>query len=121
MLPGTNPAAHFGHIISGYESQYYSYLWSLVYSCDMFQHFKEAGLMNPEIGMKYRKMVLAPGGSRDSIDLITEFLGRPPTIDAYLEMNQFTEKQLKKKIEQVPLYHNQKVLEKMKKAKDHKK
>ena len=20
MLPGTNPAAHFGHIISGYES-----------------------------------------------------------------------------------------------------
>ena len=44
------------------------------------------------MGMKYRKTILAPGGSRDSIELITEFLGREPNIDAYLEMNQFTEK-----------------------------
>lgn len=74
--------------------------------------------MNAEMGMKYRKIILAPGGSRDSIDLITEFLGREPTIDAYLEMNNFTEKQLKEKVEQVPLYHNQRFLDnKMKKGK----
>lgn len=33
---GTNPIGMFGHIFSGYTSSYYSYLWSKVYSCDLF-------------------------------------------------------------------------------------
>ena len=39
------------------------------------------------MGMKYRKIILAPGGSRDSIESLKEFLGREPSIDAFLEMN----------------------------------
>jgi Zn-dependent oligopeptidase len=62
--------------------------------------------MNPTIGMKYRKTILAPGGTRDSIDSLTEFLGREPNIDAYLEMRGFTESGLKESVESVPLYHN---------------
>ena len=58
------------------------------------------------MGMKYRKIILAPGGSRDSIESLKEFLGREPNIDAYLEMNNFTEEKLKMKIDPVPLYHN---------------
>lgn len=34
--------------------------------------------MNPQLGKKYRKLILAPGGSRDSMELIEEFLGRKP-------------------------------------------
>ena len=59
----TNFAGQFGHIYSGYESQYYGYLWSLVYSSDLFQQFEEHGLMNKELGAKYRKLILAPGGT----------------------------------------------------------
>ena len=75
----TNPAASFGHILGGYESQYYGYLWSLVYSCDLFSQFEEKGIMDVELGKKYRDIVLAPGGSRDGEDVIRDFLGREPS------------------------------------------
>lgn len=41
--------------------------------------------MNPEMGARYRNVVLAPGGTKDAIDVIEEFLGRKPNNDAYLD------------------------------------
>ena len=42
--------------------------------------------------MKYRKIILAPGGTRDSIESLKLFLGREPNNQAYLEMNGFVKK-----------------------------
>ena len=81
----TNAAASFGHIVGGYSAGYYGYLWSKVYSCDMFEKFKSEGLLNREIGMKYRKYILATGGTRDSMDALVDFLGRQPSSDAFLK------------------------------------
>ena len=86
---GTNPIGTFGHLISGYVSTYYSYLWSQVYSCDLFAEFERQGLMNKDLGMKYRKLILAPGGSRDSADSLKLFLGRAPNNTAFLKQNDF--------------------------------
>jgi Zn-dependent oligopeptidase len=89
---GTNPVASFDHIIGGYASTYYGYLWSKVYSSELFSEFEQKGLLNPEVGMKYRKVILSHGGSRDSIDSLREFLGREPNQDAFLYQSGFKER-----------------------------
>lgn len=38
-VPGVNPIGHLGHLLGGYVSTYYSYLWSQVYCDDLFAVF----------------------------------------------------------------------------------
>jgi len=82
--PGTNGAATFAHITGGYDAGYYGYLWSKVFSCDMFLKFKKDGIFNKETGQLYRKHILGTGGSRDSMDALTDFLGRAPSSEGFL-------------------------------------
>lgn len=85
MTPGTNFSAGFGHLAGGYDARYYGYMWSEVYSADMFSRFSRDGVLNIGTGGEYRTAILQPGGSRDAMDSITEFLGRKPTMEAFLK------------------------------------
>ena len=76
--------------MAGYVSTYYSYLWSEVYSADLFSVFQKEGIFNKDLGMRYRKTILAPGGSVDSIDSVRKFLGRDPNDKAFLANNGFS-------------------------------
>jgi thimet oligopeptidase len=87
MIPlpqNTNPAAGFGHLM-GYAASYYGYMWSEVYAQDMYSIFKKMGYANPEVGRRYRAIILERGDSQDPMELVKEFLGRAPNEAAFLE------------------------------------
>lgn len=79
---GTHFINGFGHL-DGYKAMYYTYTWSLSRAKDMFEKFREAGLMNKEVAKRYRDMVLSPGGTKDAAVLLEDFLGRPFSFEAY--------------------------------------
>ncbi len=81
----------FSHIFAGgYAAGYYSYKWAEVLSSDAYGAFEEAGVLNPEIGAKFRREVLAAGGSRPALESFVAFRGRKPQIDALLRHNGMT-------------------------------
>ena len=87
------PAFHrfphsFSHIFSGgYAAGYYSYKWAEVLSADAYSLFEEGGVLNPDVGARFRAEILAVGGSRGAMDSFSAFRGREPSIDALLRHN----------------------------------
>ncbi len=81
-VPGTMFQSSFTHLV-GYNGAYYGYLWSLVYAQDMYQRFEELGVTSPKAGEYYRSKILARGGSMDAMDMLRDYLGREPNMDAF--------------------------------------
>ncbi|MGZ8257041.1 MAG: M3 family metallopeptidase [Gallionella sp.] len=78
----------FSHIFSGgYAAGYYSYKWAEVLSADAYSLFEENGVLNPDVGARFRAEILAKGGSRGAMQSFTAFRGRAPNIDALLRHN----------------------------------
>jgi peptidyl-dipeptidase Dcp len=79
-------STYFRHIFGGgYSAGYYSYIWAEVVDADAFQAFKEAGLFDRKTADKFRKYILAAGGTDDPMVLYKKFRGREPEIEPLLE------------------------------------
>jgi oligopeptidase A len=75
----------FGHIVSGYISGYYTYKWSDHIQADLFSRFETEGVLNPKTGNDYRKLIMARGDEADPDQLVRDFMGRDPNINAMLK------------------------------------
>ena len=84
LMDGSQFHAAFGHL-SGYSAIYYTYRWSKVIADDMFTEFAKHGLRDRATAMRYRRLVLEPGGSTPAAQMVSDFLGRPISLDAYRE------------------------------------
>ncbi len=84
--PDTAFVAYFGHL-AGYDAGYYGYAWADAIAADMATVFEKApdGFLDKTVGMKLRKEIYAPGGSRDIDVSIHNFLGRDRSIQPYLK------------------------------------
>lgn len=78
-------ASSFAHIVSEYDVAYYGYMMSNTYAADMFVNKFKQDPLSPVTGAEYRKFILEPGAKYDGLDLLKNFLGRLPTVDAYVE------------------------------------
>ncbi|KAF3337265.1 putative thimet oligopeptidase [Carex littledalei] len=85
LLEDTNPASCFPRLAVGYESVCYSYIWSQVLAANIFASKFEDDLLNHHAGLQFRKKVLAPGSTKDTLEIISEYLGWEPSIKPFIE------------------------------------
>ncbi|XP_052186580.1 probable thimet oligopeptidase isoform X2 [Diospyros lotus] len=85
MLEGTNPASCFHRTAIGYEAACYSRIWSEVFAADVFVSKFRDDLSNQFVGMQFRNKVLSPGGAKDPVELLSDFLGREPSVQAFID------------------------------------
>ena len=83
-LPNTHGFCQtFGHLM-GYQAGYYGYLYSKVFAVCMFEEKFKGHELDPVVGMEYRNKIIAPGNTKDFMDLLIDFLGHKPTADAFI-------------------------------------
>jgi thimet oligopeptidase len=82
LTPGVHAWASFGHL-AGYSSAYYTYMWDEVIAEDFYAQFDVGNPFRDDTAMRYRHLVLEPGGSMSANDLVKGFLGRPQNMEAF--------------------------------------
>ena len=83
---GVCTSTAFSHIFQGgYSAGYYSYKWAEVLDADAFEYFKERGIFNKEVAIKFKQNILAAGGSAHPMELYKAFRGAEPSIQPLLK------------------------------------
>jgi peptidyl-dipeptidase Dcp len=78
-------STYFRHIVNGYDSGYYSYIWAAVLDNDAFEAFREKGLFDQATASLFRKSILERNGTMDAMQMFIDFRGREPVIESLLK------------------------------------
>lgn len=84
-VPPRYRTPYFSHIMSGYSAGYYAYIWSEVLDANTVEWFKHNGGLTRANGDRFRQKLLSQGGSKDAMELFTDFAGHEPQIQPLLE------------------------------------
>jgi thimet oligopeptidase len=81
LVQGDERYASFIHL-TGYASNFYSYVLDKVIGLDFFSQFDKTNILEGPAAMRYRRAVLEPGATKPGSELVKDFLGRPQSINA---------------------------------------
>jgi thimet oligopeptidase len=82
FVEGNRLYASFTHL-TGYASNYYTYVLDKVIAIDFFAQFDPDHPLDGPVPARYRSRVIDPGASRPAAELVQGFLGRSHTLDAF--------------------------------------
>lgn len=85
LVPPRYRSTYFNHSFGGgYSAAYYSYIWSEVLDADTVEWFAEHGGLRRANGERFRRELLAKGGSVDAMTAYRAFRGRDPELEPLL-------------------------------------
>ena len=86
LVPPRYRSAYFRHTFEGgYDAGYYSYIWSEVLDADTAAWIRSTGGLTRGNGERYRRRLLARGGSVDAMDAYRDYRGQDPDLTHLLE------------------------------------
>ncbi|XP_020575057.1 probable thimet oligopeptidase isoform X2 [Phalaenopsis equestris] len=83
LLEGTNPASCLPRSAICYDATCYSQIWSEVFAADLFATKFQDDLLNLHAGLQFKKKA---GGYREPFDILSDYLGRKPSIRPFVEI-----------------------------------
>lgn len=75
--------ASFAHPFRAYDASYFTYALSKVFATDLWVSCFKNNPMDSQVGLRYRRCVLEPGGGQPEGLSLKNFLGRDPSDEAY--------------------------------------
>lgn len=86
LVPPRYRSTYFRHTFEGgYDAGYYSYIWSEVLDADTAAFMRANGGLTRENGERFRRSLLARGGSIDSMDAFRDYRGADPELRHLLD------------------------------------
>jgi len=86
LVPPRYRSTYFRHTFEGgYDAGYYSYIWSEVLDADTAAFMRANGGLQRENGERFRRHLLAKGGSVDAMDSFRDYRGQEPDLTHLLE------------------------------------